>query len=103
MASITQQHQTALAPFVDRLHVQDRPLGNLWGHFDYLGDLRVKAIEGASYLFVRANLPGGVRMPLPLCAGHQINFFARLLDVIDQDVAIWSPPFGTIPHMHVTK
>src|SRR5262249_31693163 len=103
MASITQQHQAALAPFVDRLDIQDWPLGNLRGHFDYLADLRVKACEGGCYLFVSTNLPGGLRMPLTLRTGHQVDFFARLLDVIDQNVAVRSPPFGTISHLHAIK
>jgi hypothetical protein len=91
------------APSVDRRDIQDRPLGELRGCLDHFADFGMKAVECAHDLFTAAQLPSGLRMPLALRAGHQINLVARLFDVIDQDVAVGAPPFGAIPQLHASE
>src|SRR5215475_4684958 len=49
------------------------------------------------------NSQDALRMPLALRAGHQINLIARLVDVIDQNVAVRSPPFGAVARLHAVE
>src|SRR3984893_17202938 len=103
MAGVPQQYQTTLAPRIERLDVQDWPLRELRSRFDHRADFRVKARKRVYDLFSGAELPRRLRMPIALRAGHKINLVARLLDVIDQNVAVRSPPFGAVAHLHAAE
>ena len=97
MAGVAEKGYVAVSPVRQRIAIEDRPFVHVRaGRKDSLDFVRKTGEGGAQFLDVALGRPGlDAKLRLRL-AGDEVDLAAVRLDVIDDDVPVLAPPFGTI-------
>src|SRR4029077_6501356 len=97
MACIAEKHDAAFAPTRKRLPLEDGPLVTIGAGLEHRAHVGMEAsISFAQLYHLALGRPGFARQPLGRLrdTGDEVDLAANVISVVDNDVAIDTPPFG---------
>src|SRR5215469_282709 len=97
MASVTQKGDVPLAPPRQRIPIDQRPFVDRRAGCQNMPDLGMEADEGLpEFRYIAHGRPRLDRKTGFRLARHEVDFTAIGLDIVDHDMPIGAPPFGTV-------